>query len=210
MAPDGAFTITGDWLNKKTGKVVKVMNSIIDDDKMIIMTNMGQIDMEEFSRDYIQMSSEMYDEHGNKLSKEKEKEFEKHNKEILEKQQEIEFNQDFPEELLKQVQMEEKKSEITVETNVNVPKKEVKESKKTVKKLPKEELIRPIFEKIELNPQIHFSIDCETFPTAQFNMLQEFFDVTEKDIANYIIHYIIADEDFIGAVENFVKSKLTQ
>ena len=63
--------IQGEWMNKNTGQKIQVRNSIIDGDQMIIITNMGQISMEEFSRNYIQASDEVYDDEGNVIATEK-------------------------------------------------------------------------------------------------------------------------------------------
>ena len=63
--------IQGEWMNKNTGQKIRVRNSIIDGDQMIIITNMGQISMEEFSRNYIQASDEVYDDEGNVIATEK-------------------------------------------------------------------------------------------------------------------------------------------
>jgi len=201
LTPEQGYNITGEWINKYTGQKVIVRDYIISEDNMIVLTNMGEINVNDFSNEYIQMSDEMYDQNGNKLSSEQAKSIENKNKEIIEKNNKIEFNQEFPKELLEKAKQQNKSSEIKLE----VPKQE---KQHTNGKLHKEELIKPIFDKIELNPQIDFSIKCENFPVEQFNMLKEYFDVSEKDIANYIINYIISDEDFIGAVEDFVHSKL--
>lgn len=60
----GGEMITGRWINKRTGKPINVRNTIIDGDNMIIISDAGQIGMEEFSRDYIQASDEIYNEDG--------------------------------------------------------------------------------------------------------------------------------------------------
>jgi len=62
--PGGAM-ITGKWINKKTGQVINVRDSFIEgDNNMILMTDKGQLSMEEFTKYYIQASDEMYNENG--------------------------------------------------------------------------------------------------------------------------------------------------
>lgn len=67
----GGEMITGQWINKRTGKTINVRNTIIDGDNMIIISDAGQIGMEEFSRDYIQASDEIYNEDGKVIGHEK-------------------------------------------------------------------------------------------------------------------------------------------
>ena len=61
---DEMMQIQGDWINKNTGQKIHIKNSVIDGDQMIIITNLGQLSMDEFSRNYIQVSDDMYDMNG--------------------------------------------------------------------------------------------------------------------------------------------------
>ena len=56
--------ISGIWINKQTGQKIQVMNNVMEGDQMYLITDMGMIDMNEFSRDYIQVSDEEYNEQG--------------------------------------------------------------------------------------------------------------------------------------------------
>ena len=51
-------------MNKRTGKAVNIRQTIQDGDNMIIISDQGQIPMEVFSRDYVQVSDDIYDESG--------------------------------------------------------------------------------------------------------------------------------------------------
>ena len=62
--------ISGKWMNKHTGETIIVKNSIIDGDGMVIITNQGMLNMSEFSRNYIQVSDEVYDANGNVVGNE--------------------------------------------------------------------------------------------------------------------------------------------
>ncbi len=66
----GSMTISGNWINKNTGKQVIVRDSIIDGDDMIVITDQGQISMNDFSNNYIQVSDDIYDESGAVVGKE--------------------------------------------------------------------------------------------------------------------------------------------
>ena len=56
--------LTGKWMNKRTGKAVNIRQTIQDGDNMIIISDQGQIPMEVFSRDYVQVSDDIYDDSG--------------------------------------------------------------------------------------------------------------------------------------------------
>ena len=56
--------LTGRWMNKRTGKAVNIRQTIQDGDNMIIISDQGQIPMELFSRDYVQVSDDIYDDSG--------------------------------------------------------------------------------------------------------------------------------------------------
>lgn len=56
--------LTGKWMNKRTGKAVNIRQTIQDGDNMIIISDQGQIPMEVFSRDYVQVSDDIYDGSG--------------------------------------------------------------------------------------------------------------------------------------------------
>ena len=67
--PEGPM-ITGNWYNKRTGKTVFVRDMFMDEAGMQVMTSTGEmIDGEEFSRDYIQVSDDIYDESGKVVGK---------------------------------------------------------------------------------------------------------------------------------------------
>ena len=62
--------IKGQWINKITGKTINVRNAVQDGNNMIIISDQGQIPMEEFSRNYIQGSNEIYNEQGQVIGQE--------------------------------------------------------------------------------------------------------------------------------------------
>lgn len=61
---DESLQISGTWMNKYTGDIVRVHNNIIDGDQMILITDKGQITMNEFSDNYIQASEDIYNDKG--------------------------------------------------------------------------------------------------------------------------------------------------
>ena len=61
---DESLQISGAWMNKYTGDIIRVHNNIIDGDQMILITDKGQITMNEFSDNYIQASEDIYNDKG--------------------------------------------------------------------------------------------------------------------------------------------------
>ena len=52
---DNGSMISGKWINTKTGQISNIVNTVIDGDDMILITDSGdQIQMNEFSSDYVQ------------------------------------------------------------------------------------------------------------------------------------------------------------
>jgi len=64
---DGGSMISGKWMNRRTGETIIVRDSIMDGENMILITNKGQLDMNNFSANYIQVSDEVYDDRGNRV-----------------------------------------------------------------------------------------------------------------------------------------------
>ena len=56
--------LTGKWMNKRTGKAVNIRQTIQDGDNMIIISDQGQIPMGVFSRYYVHVSDDLYDDSG--------------------------------------------------------------------------------------------------------------------------------------------------
>jgi hypothetical protein len=61
--------ISGKWMHKTTGETIIVNNSVMDGDQMILVTNVGMLNMAEFSENFIQVSDDIYDESGKVVGK---------------------------------------------------------------------------------------------------------------------------------------------
>ena len=57
------------WMHRQTGQKIRINQTVQDGDNMIIITDKGQLPMEIFSRDYIQVSDDIYDESGKVVGK---------------------------------------------------------------------------------------------------------------------------------------------
>lgn len=190
----GGPMISGKWFNKKTGITVNVRDALIDGDSMIVMTDRGQIPMDEFSQYYIQASDEIYDEHGNVIDNIKNKStkhVQKEKKEVKTSQQQIQVFRDKP-------NIEENPKPYVdddayiygdgdiIEDNEEIKSKvEVEETNKNF------ELIKKIFDKRGSKPKLNIRIDWADFPNKELSMLVDFFDVSKEEIAEYIGKYLI-------------------
>ena len=68
-ADGSGMGIEGIWMNRQTGQKIRINQTVQDGDNMIIITDKGQLPMEIFSRDYIQVSDDIYDESGKVVGK---------------------------------------------------------------------------------------------------------------------------------------------
>jgi len=182
--------ISGQWINKNTGKVVNVRSSIIDGDNMIVITDSGQIDMNDFSMNYVQASDEIYDESGHVTSVQK-------------------VN---PNEIVTSFKeppriREHRSSKQVIDNSIEMI------ERKPQKKLPKQEdedtegikLVKKLLEKRETN--IEIKIICDDFPLKELEMLQTIYDVTPEDISKCIVKYFMTDETFNDAVKKFISEQ---
>jgi hypothetical protein len=177
----GAMGITGHWLNKQTGKTINVRDSIIDGNNMLIITDNGQIPMDIFSRDYIQISDEVYNESGQVIG-----------------------NSPAPIEDYGQnddwAQIQEimnGKSNNSVETNKpNIT--------------SNEQIIKKVFDKLTSYPKIDVNIKWDDFPEAQIHTLVDFLEISVDDISKYIIKNYINIEALNLEITDILKVKLNK
>ena len=209
--------VSGTWMNKLTGEVVNVRDSIIDGDNMLIITDKGHISMNEFSNNYIQASDTIYDKDGNAIGTQKlnigelgpmitpkmiedaKRAKEKFDSEFINVNEFIENN------------VEEK-----IETIQNKKNEEVKEVKHKVKDDVKEKIVErvveehskdwyiidKVFSKINIKPDITIDINWQDFPKTQINTLIDFLDININDISSYIIEKYINDGVILDCVKN--------
>lgn len=213
MVQQGGPMISGKWLNKTTGTVVNVRDSIIDGDNMIIITDKGQIPMYEFSNDYIQASENIYDERGNIIGKEDVdlKDFQVITPKMI---QDVEkAKQDFNDEF---INLDEFVNNDNVDnesiTNITVDKpNQIKEcdiiERVEVKQVSKNyDIIDKVFNKIKSTPEISIDLKWEDFPKEQINTLINYLDVNINEIGEYIINKYINYDN----INNIILSKLDE
>jgi hypothetical protein len=186
---ESSAMISGKWINRQTGDIVNVRDSIIDGDNMIIITDRGQIDLPTFSNNYIQASDDIYDENGNKIGTEK-----LNTNEIVNASRPVNLKQAKKNELAEYELIDEIVSEKNT-GNTQVAKAQEEPSIATIVETPKTyDIIDKVFSKINVMPNIHVDINWNEMPMTQIDTLINYLDVPVEDVAGYIImKYVNAD-----------------
>ena len=185
----GGPMISGKWINKRTGETVIIRDSIIDGDKMILISNKGNLSFDSFSRDYIQASDEVYDTSGKVIKTEAVKA-----SEIVDKPERVDLS-NAPQST---VDIDEENI-LTSSTAAN--------KKDNNKNISNFDLIDKIFKKIESKPKADLKITWAGFPEKELSMLVNYFDVKLEDIAQYIGKYLINDNLLNNALLEFLREK---
>jgi hypothetical protein len=171
--------ITGRWMNKRTGKSINIRQTIQDGDNMIIISDQGQIPMEVFSREYVQVSDDIYDESGKVVG------------------HETATNSDIG-------AIEEYEKMYGVDPLVP----QMSNSQPVAAPINNEQIIKKVFDKLNSFPQIDVNIKWNDFPEAQINTLVEFLDVSIDDISAYIIKNYVNVEALALEITEVLKDKL--
>ena len=179
--------VSGQWINKNTGKIINVRDSIIDGDNMIIITDSGQIDMNDFSKNYVQASDEIYDENGNVTSVEK-------------------IN---PEEIASSFRnVSNVNRNIIDNSTTKIENRRPNLTNEQIKKVNNDtegiKLVKKLLEKTIT--KINIELICDDFPIKELQMLQTIYDVTPEDISKCIFKYFITDKQFNESIERFMKN----
>lgn len=182
--------ISGKWMDKRTGQIINVRDSIIDGDTMIIISDHGQIDMTEFSQFYIQTSDEIYNEQGQIIDNKPANISEIYNTESY-----------YP-----SVNNIEKtnvnNNEILHKSDIIIP-----DSKPIINNF---DLIDKLFKKRIYQPVIKIDIDKTGCPINELKMLMDIYDIQYSDISKYLVYEYIKPEYIQAAVEDFVEQLLNK
>lgn len=187
MYNTGGDMISGKWTNRLTGETINVRSSVMEGDNMVIITDKGMIDMMDFSQHYIQVSDEVYDNHGNIVSDETfnttdlvKMESEKINRSVL-----------LSKPLSNVQSVLNTKSEITIETsNINNS---------------NFELIDKVFRKVISEPRINLEIDWFDYPKNKIEMIIDTFDITIDEISDYIYNKYFNKEEILKLINQFIE-----
>lgn len=200
FGPPGAGSgpmISGKFINKNTGKEIFVRDSIDDGNRMQLVLSDGTcITMDEF-QNYVQISDEEYDEHGNMIG--------------IAKTSTLNNTQSKPSidtDLLfagMGEQPKERKEEIVIEDTPYGVTSIVQAAPVQNKLNHKLEMINKILDKSEA-PEIKVLINWPNKPDKEFDMLKTFFDVTNEDIAEAVYMKYGSEDAFINAFNESISS----
>ena len=177
----GGPMISGKWFNKKTNQTVTVRDALIDGDNMIIMTDKGQIPMQEFSNFYIQVSDDIYDQNGNVIDNKKAS--------------------------INDIKDNKPQQPIKVFNDEQEPPKQ-RSTVNVVEETKNEQLIRKIFEKNQSRPELNLTVNWADFPQNELKMLINYFDISEKEISDYIIKNLIDSNLLSDVLSEWLKKNL--
>lgn len=213
MFSEGMPAISGKWLNKRTGNQIMVRDSIIDGDNMMILSDIGQISMDEFSRDYIQVSEDIYDNSGKAIGKANDGgiiDIPTKQPNIQTKPQDITELIDIDPDSIPKKKSPKKKDVVEETKQTEVKNQSVQQTSKngdtiknadTIKNI---DIIGKVFTKIKTKPTISISIDWNEFPKQEISTLTNFLDVDKTEIAKYIREYYMNDAMLIKLIEEFI------
>ena len=201
----GTMIQPGKWFNKNTGEEVFVRDSVIDGDRMLVLTDKGQLDMKEFSQ-YIQAEefegvpdiSQLYGNNGGP------------NPSLISM-----INQGIDkEDQIKIDTSSNNKNTISDDKNVILTRglgnnSSIKIVTDNTEEKPEENknysLIKKVFDKYPIDRTINFEIVEEEWPFKEFNMLVNILDVPIKDICDYIIDNYLDKESLSNKLVEYFK-----
>lgn len=189
--PGAGMIQPGKWVNKLTGEEVYVRDSLIDGDKMVVMTNKGQLSMSEFTN-YIQCEDgeiipSLADLYGKK------------DPSLL-----LKINQGIDVSDRIQINLENKQSLQQPTKVINNPIIETK------KENPNYNLIKKVFDKHKIERTINFEIVEEEWPFKEFNMLVNVLDVPLKDICDYVIENYLDKEHLSESLSEYFSQHICE
>ena len=179
----------GEWIDRRTGNKVIVRDTIYDGTHQSVHLSDGRVlTMNEFGNNFIQMSNEEYDANGRQIgvtsiketSKTKAQKSKTLNPNILFKgmdktnKQDVDFTE-IPEENI----------ESFVDDDLKLSYNNAPQESNVMSS--HESMVKKILDKVE-DPKLNVSIDWgNSFPKNEFNMLSNFFDITNDDIVDAIV-----------------------
>ena len=190
----------GKWLNRNTGETLYVMNSVMDGESMMLITDHGELtgpDIEYFMNNYVKDSDDtteykVTNPETGAIAKMTDEDKQKNNQpkpvSKLEKQDNDFFIDDIP----------------------YVPAVTQNQIKQEEPQLKNKDIIKKLFDKIESKPQIHLTIDWADFPKNEISTLVNFLDVDIQDISRYIEKEFMTTDEISGEITKIIESKLNE
>lgn len=181
MNIESGSMITGKWLNTMNGMIITVVDTVIDENnQMVIVTDKGTIEMNEFSTNFVQCDDETLNIFNNTS---KAAASSKQNVTTL-KNLRDEFD------LFDEEPVKDKKSTVSIDTKC-----ESNDNQSVIDKL---------FKKIHSKPEIIIDIKWDDFPKEQIDMLINFLDVEKSEITKYLIKNYFDSKTLEEAIEKMI------
>lgn len=190
MYNTGGDMISGKWINKNDGSIISIRNTVMDGDNIILITDKGELDMNSFSKNYIQVSDETYDNNGNVVSTNDKFDI----SEITPNYNETgvnTFDNETFNKLTKGIantHQQNANSSIHIETTNNSD---------------NFKLIDKVFSKVKHEPSINIDISWIDFPNDKVQMLMDTFDVDKKEISEYIYNKYLNKDIIIKSLSKY-------
>lgn len=219
MGPGAGPDLKGKWISKATGKEVNVRDAVMSDAGISVMLEDGRmIDMNTFSRDYFQVSDEVYDDKGNVIGHDRHvsvPHYDAGPDDYLHKP--IKPRPGIcppPSDKLPGCGCEKPKPAPIPPMPIPPmprPHKPACPPKydsvaATKKRL---DMITDVFSKVNPEPKIegNVTLTVENFPKDQLQMLIDIFDVTVEDVALYIYKYYYTPEKIIAYLKEYLATE---
>jgi len=173
---------TGKWFNPHTGQEIFVRNTIETEQGMQIMTSVGPMTGEQFSK-FVKS------EDGSEVSVSKQPE---------QAPQMNSFDPDIVREL-------ESAKQNTIQ---NTPKTIQQPAQISQPVNSNHEILKKLFDKQTTKPDVKITIEWENFPKTQLETFINVLDISREDIASYLIENYLDTYHLIESVANFLDREL--
>lgn len=190
MYNTGGDMISGKWINKNDGSIISIRNTVMDGDNIILITDKGELDMNSFSKNYIQVSDETYDNNGNVVSTNDKFDI----SEITPNYNETSVNT-FDNETFNKLT---KGIATTYQQNANSS-----IHIETTNTSDNFKLIDKVFSKVKHEPSINIDISWVDFPNDKVQMLMDTFDVDKNEISEYIYNKYLNKDIIIKSLSKY-------
>ena len=190
MYNTGGDMISGKWINKNDGSIISIRNTVMDGDNIILITDKGELDMNSFSKNYIQVSDETYDNNGNIVSTNDKFDI----SEITPNYNETSVNTFDNETFNKLTKGITNTHQQNANSSIHIETTNTSDNFK---------LIDKVFSKVKHEPSINIDISWIDFPNDKVQMLMDTFDVDKNEISEYIYNKYLNKDIIINSLSKY-------
>ena len=190
MYNTGGDMISGKWINKNDGSIISIRNTVMDGDNIILITDKGELDMNSFSKNYIQVSDETYDNNGNVVSTNDKFDI----SEITPNYNETGVNTFDNETFNKLTKGIANTHHQNANSSIHIETTNTSDNFK---------LIDKVFSKVKHEPSINIDISWIDFPNDKVQMLMDTFDVDKNEISEYIYNKYLNKDIIINSLSKY-------